>query len=102
MTSRLLHISHQTTLPTTQKYGGGTVNHVMSADYDVNTGLMAHFTDQNSQTTNYAQIRGPELREEQKPAIRKDRDESRPLTIRRIPPTPLCYPGKLSPDRVIA
>ena len=43
----------QTTLPTTQKYGGGTVNHVVSAGYDLNTGLIVHFTDQNSQTTNY-------------------------------------------------
>src|ERR1039458_7151193 len=53
MTSRLVHISHQTTLPTTQKYGGGTVNHVVSAGYDVNTGLIVHFTDQNNQTTYY-------------------------------------------------
>src|ERR1039458_4555054 len=43
----------QTTLPTTQAYGGGTVNHIVSADYDANTGLMSWFKDQNNQQTTY-------------------------------------------------
>lgn len=41
----------QTTMPTTNSPNNSA--HVISGTYDFNTGLLASFTDQNSQTTNY-------------------------------------------------